>query len=769
MATRFEHNGNTFEIIDGTDEVVLVRLSTSSKGNVVIPKFALYGDKRYAVTQIGGIKECERNEECPSLLYKGSTWYSYEKNGKDKYDFLNVDGITSLIIPNGIKKIGDNAFHCCCRGMTKLTIPDSVTTIGNFAFYGCENLESLTIPDSVTTIGNSAFYGCENLESLTIPDSVTTIGKSAFYGCKNLESLTIPDSVTTIGNSAFSGCYKLESLVVSKNLKEISSWAFNGCRSLKVTIPSSVEIVGENVFGASLLIVDILNDVGEILVAGNAFPAHAEINYLGKDGVGVKKTYCDIKLIECSDKKLAAGLVERYTYYAPSESIKVLETLPSCLDVGMLKKDAESCKRKFEDIGTKVEIIYLTDDEDVLRRKQDVAKRQREDEKRTDYYENARELLAFHTGWDNYYKPVSKYNVMLISVSKHITQLVIPEHIEYDGVQFNVVSIYGGYRAVWKYVNVNSHDKRLKPRMEWKKGGDCYSASVFWKRGCEHPESLKELRPYNDKITSIVIPDSVFRICEYSFSSCKNLKTVKIGQGIKFIEANAFEGCDSLTTVDIYNDPFEVSVGNNAFPPNAKVNYLGKDAAPKDTAKAEKPEAEEPKATTPVTIDLDKLIEAVIADGVITDKERSVIIKKATAAGYDADEVEILLDGKLAEKLSQSIPNTPVVEETKPEAKPEEKTSVIQEEKPATDTVKSEVAKKETSTKSKSKQSSVSYEDYVVTINEDKSISVTLKGDLCDNTKKALREIAELVGFEVDDKWTTRQLGAKLVAFLSEK
>ena len=193
----------------------------------------------------------------------------------------------------------------------------------------------------------------------------------------------------------------------------------------------------------------------------------------------------------------------------------------------------------------------------------------------------------------------------------------------------------------------------------------------------------------------------------------------------------------------------------------------------KPLVKPEKKETPQPEqsatAVPPVTIDLDKLIEAVIADGVITDKERSVIIKKATAAGYDADEVEILLDGKLAEKLLQSIPNSPVVEETKPEAKPEEKTSVIQEEKPATDTVKSEVAKKETSTKSKSKQSSVSYEDYVVTINEDKSISVTLKGDLCDNTKKALREIAELVGFEVDDKWTTRQFGSKLVAFLSEK
>ncbi|MCH5347405.1 MAG: hypothetical protein J1E63_09855 [Muribaculaceae bacterium] len=32
-----------------------------------------------------------------------------------------------------------------------------------------------------------------------------------------------------------------------------------------------------------------------------------------------------------------------------------------------------------------------------------------------------------------------------------------------------------------------------------------------------------------------------------------------------------------------------------------------------------------------------------------------------------------------------------------------------------------------------------------------------------DNTKGALREIAESIGFEYDPKWTTRQFGSKLV------
>lgn len=45
--------------------------------------------------------------------------------------------------------------------------------------------------------------------------------------------------------------------------------------------------------------------------------------------------------------------------------------------------------------------------------------------------------------------------------------------------------------------------------------------------------------------------------------------------------------------------------------------------------------------------EIEKLIDLAIADGQITDKERNVIIKKATDLGVDVDEVEMVLDGKL--------------------------------------------------------------------------------------------------------------------------
>lgn len=61
-----------------------------------------------------------------------------------------------------------------------------------------------------------------------------------------------------------------------------------------------------------------------------------------------------------------------------------------------------------------------------------------------------------------------------------------------------------------------------------------------------------------------------------------------------------------------------------------------------------------------MNIELEKLIDLVIADGQITEKERAIVIKRAIALDVDPDEAEIYLDGKLhqinqANKKSETI------------------------------------------------------------------------------------------------------------------
>jgi len=63
------------------------------------------------------------------------------------------------------------------------------------------------------------------------------------------------------------------------------------------------------------------------------------------------------------------------------------------------------------------------------------------------------------------------------------------------------------------------------------------------------------------------------------------------------------------------------------------------------------------------------------------------------------------------------------------------------------------------------KKSAISGE-YIITVEDSGSITVHR---VYDNTIGALREIAEKVGFEYDEKWNTRTLGSKLVDFLNEE
>jgi len=101
-----------------------------------------------------------------------------------------IKGISgNVTIPNGITRIGENAF-AELTDLTGITIPNSVNGIGVYAFQNCTGLTSVTIGNSVTNIAQLAFVGCNSLTSVIIPKSVNKIGRLAFSGCTSLTSVT---------------------------------------------------------------------------------------------------------------------------------------------------------------------------------------------------------------------------------------------------------------------------------------------------------------------------------------------------------------------------------------------------------------------------------------------------------------------------------------------------------------------------------------------------------------------------------------------------
>src|SRR5690606_14505719 len=59
--------------------------------------------------------------------------------------------------------------------------------------------------------------------------------------------------------------------------------------------------------------------------------------------------------------------------------------------------------------------------------------------------------------------------------------------------------------------------------------------------------------------------------------------------------------------------------------------------------------------------ELEKLVDYAITDGYITDKEKKVLLKKAEQQGFDIDELELILDGRLYEAQQKQNKNKPTV------------------------------------------------------------------------------------------------------------
>ena len=213
--------------------------------------------------------------------------------------FQNCTNLTSITIPNSVKKIGAYAFASSPKLITINISPDSdITEIGEKAFFSCRILSKFIIPKNVTTIGENAFRECGSMRELKIyckyidlttpkdlyvfyyaknvnnvylsrdffqwrtyinkntggsktyyiNEDATILDDNAFNGITNM-SIIIPNSVTSIGNYAFNQCASLTNITMSNNVNYIGNFAFNKCSKLtNIIIPSPVTFIGNNAF-----------------------------------------------------------------------------------------------------------------------------------------------------------------------------------------------------------------------------------------------------------------------------------------------------------------------------------------------------------------------------------------------------------------------------------------------------------------------------------------------------------------------------------------
>ena len=183
--------------------------------------------------------------------------------------FKGAKWLKNVSFGSGATSIGKNAFYGC-EALESIT-SETLASIGEGAFQNCKKLASVSIP-ATSTIDTDAFNSCIELSSITLPTTLTAIGIKAFKKCKKLASIVIPGSVGSIGSEAFAECDLLTDVDIQAPIVTLPDLLFNKCTSLtNVNLHEFTKTIGEKSFMGCTSLTGLPNGKGVKTISENAF------------------------------------------------------------------------------------------------------------------------------------------------------------------------------------------------------------------------------------------------------------------------------------------------------------------------------------------------------------------------------------------------------------------------------------------------------------------------------------------------------------------
>lgn len=203
---------------DGAKEVRIVGKNGLPK-NIVIPAKI----KTYPVTEIAD-----------NAFYTPASDYISDTLELLENEAYLAQLITSVTIPNSVKRIGHNAFSS--NQLTAVQLPQNLEEIGNNAFMN-NQLTKITLPSKLKTIGRNAFSG-NKLTTMHVPHSVTSILGDIVVG-NPIKSYTLTAHLQIKKDKVYEDLYY--TIINNNGKKEIKITGYNPkTKKTKLTIPAKI-------------------------------------------------------------------------------------------------------------------------------------------------------------------------------------------------------------------------------------------------------------------------------------------------------------------------------------------------------------------------------------------------------------------------------------------------------------------------------------------------------------------------------------------------
>ncbi|MCD8089181.1 MAG: leucine-rich repeat domain-containing protein [Clostridiales bacterium] len=522
----------------------------------------------------------------PNNINYTASWYAEN----------DIDSITSVVISDGITRIGSYAFQFF-ENLESVTIPTSVTTVKEYAFDGCDSLttvnydgseadwENISIDEgndclhnaydntitaeiswsvengvlTVTGTGKMPNYDYEgapwydqrdNVTSIYVDHGITSIGNCAFYNFYNVTDVTLPSTLRNIYDGGFEGCTSLPSINFPE-IVYIASWAFNGCSSLtSMLIPTATTSIGSCAFnGCTSLQAFEVSD-------GN--PSYVSVDgVLFTSDMGTLHSYPAGKEAQDYTVPDSVGYIMNSAFYASNVQNVTLPDGLWCVENGAFDEST------IESVNIPASLNTVADNNSL-----------------SSILHNCFCLESITVAEDN--ELFSSEDGIAFNFNKDKTQLVLYPRAKSDLTEYTVpdsVTSIGSYAVCNPYLTTINLTENVTEIKDGAFSG-CSSLTDFTIpsgvtiiedctfQGCESltsftiPENVTSIGVYAFNqcygLESVSIPDSVTAIYGSSFPGCTSLKEITIPDSVTYLGDCAFEGCAALETAYISSNVTEI-------------------------------------------------------------------------------------------------------------------------------------------------------------------------------------------------------------------
>lgn len=404
-----------------------------------------------------------------------------------------------------------------------------LTTIPDNAFYGCGSLKSIRLPKSLTSIGEYAFEDCTSLETVvSFIETPFELGEGAFCARESYDggndwlefdlhfNLYVPIGTKGLYRAAgwdVDESYGNYRTILSGTPENPGSFTFDGIVYDPIDATTVELIDGKNASGDVAIPSMVTNgnvsyQVTEIgacafkgntsltsIVIPNCIKAIRPFAFNGCTGLTTVISYIEtpfslgaLKGVFLNNENVVYATYLQFTLYVPAGT-KSLYEQASWTDASRIVEIEDETPEPLP-VGS-----TFTEDNGVI------------------------------------YKVTEGNNVTVINGKNAIGDVVIPDKVVNNGVEYTVTAIAEG---------------------AFYKGGETQNAELT---SITIPSSVERIEPmtfqYCSSLTSIVIPEGVTSIGWQAFLGCTSLSSVSIPSTVTTVEVNAFSNCTALNDVYI--------------------------------------------------------------------------------------------------------------------------------------------------------------------------------------------------------------------------